>query len=365
MRTPRLLAALLLALTALVIGACGGSDDEGGSSSEDVNELLTQTFTGDKQMDSGKVSLAFTLEAQGEGAEELQGPVKVTLDGPFDASDKERCRSSRSRPPSRARGRASPRARRPPATRATSPSRAPTTWSPTRSSSSSRRTTSRRASRRGQNQGQSLATLGLDPRKWLIDPQNAGEAQVGDTDTIKITAGIDVNKLLEDANSALAAASALGAPRPADPREADRGAEAAGRRRDQGPEDRDLHRQGRQDPAAPGARSASRTAGSAGTISFDVSITDLNEPQDIPEPERAAVRPSCSTQLGALGPSAAVAAARAPAAVVELRLGRERGGAAARATSRPTPSASTKAGDDVRRPATARTCWRRSVGDLS
>ena len=89
MRTPRFLAALLLALTALVVGACGGDDEGGGSSSEDVNELLTQTFTGDKQMDSGKLALAFTLEAQGEGAEELQGPVKVTLDGPFDASDKD------------------------------------------------------------------------------------------------------------------------------------------------------------------------------------------------------------------------------------------------------------------------------------
>src|SRR5687767_14444983 len=76
LRTPRFLAVLLLALTALVLGACGGSDEEdgGGAASDDVNTLLEQTFTGEKQVDSGNLAVNFTLEAQGEGAEELQGP---------------------------------------------------------------------------------------------------------------------------------------------------------------------------------------------------------------------------------------------------------------------------------------------------
>ena len=57
---------------------------------------------------------------------------------------------------------------------------------------------------------QSLATLGIDPRRWLTDPKNEGEAKVGDTDTIKITGGVDVNKLLDDVNTALDKARSLG-----------------------------------------------------------------------------------------------------------------------------------------------------------
>ena len=43
----------------------------------------------------------------------------------------------------------------------------------------------------------------MDPRKWLTDPKNEGEAKVGDDDTIKITGGVDVAKLLDDVNTAL------------------------------------------------------------------------------------------------------------------------------------------------------------------
>ena len=69
----------------------------------------------------------------------------------------------------------------------------------------------REEAERQQGQQQSFATLGMDPRKWLVDPKTDGEAQVGDTDTVKITAGIDMNALLDDANKALESAAALGA----------------------------------------------------------------------------------------------------------------------------------------------------------
>ncbi len=50
----------------------------------------------------------------------------------------------------------------------------------------------------------------MDPRKWLTDPKNEGDAKVGDDDTIKITGGVDVAKLLDDVNNALGKASSLG-----------------------------------------------------------------------------------------------------------------------------------------------------------
>ena len=57
---------------------------------------------------------------------------------------------------------------------------------------------------------QSLASLGIDPRRWLTNAQNAGEAKVGDTDTIKITGDVDVPKLLDDVDGALEQVRRLG-----------------------------------------------------------------------------------------------------------------------------------------------------------
>ena len=58
---------------------------------------------------------------------------------------------------------------------------------------------------------QSLSSLGLDPQQWLTNPKNEGDAKVGDDDTIKITGGVDVNKLLDDVNTALSKVKQLGA----------------------------------------------------------------------------------------------------------------------------------------------------------
>ena len=51
------------------------------SSSTDVNELLTQTFTGSKQVESGNLDLSLKIEAQG-GESQLDGPVDRPPDGP-------------------------------------------------------------------------------------------------------------------------------------------------------------------------------------------------------------------------------------------------------------------------------------------
>src|SRR6185503_12409461 len=100
----------------------------------------------------------------------------------------------------------------------------------------------------------------------------------------KITAGIDVNKLLDDANTALAAASALGAsqgqqiPEKLTEEQKRQAVEAIKDPKIEiytGKDDKILRRVvfslGLEDE------------GSSGTIAFDVSITDLNEDQEIPE----------------------------------------------------------------------------------
>ena len=133
-----------------VVAACGGDDSSGGeeaSASTDVNELLKQTFTGAKKVESGNLDLTLKIEAEG-GDVAAPGPGQLSLEGPVPDAGRRQAAEVRAR--RRLRGRRPEhhaRARRRPATRATSPSRAPTTWSTTRSSSSSRPASSRRRSR--------------------------------------------------------------------------------------------------------------------------------------------------------------------------------------------------------------------------
>jgi hypothetical protein len=155
-----------------------------------------------------------------------------------------------------------------------------------------------------QRQGQSLATLGLDPREWLIDPQNAGAAKVGDTDTVKITAGIDVDKLLDDANKTLQSAAALGAtqgqqlPEKLTEEQKRQAVEAIKDPRIEiytGADDKIMRR------LLLTLGIVDKASDTSGTISFDIAITDLNEDQDISEPQNTQPFDKLLDQLGALG----------------------------------------------------------------
>ena len=155
-----------------------------------------------------------------------------------------------------------------------------------------------------QDQGTSFATLGIDPRKWLTDPKNAGEAKVGDTDTIKITGGVDVDKLLDDVNAALEKASLARrlrrtgrCPRSSPTQQQQQVADAVKDPKVEiytGKDDKILRRMvvntGIDAGRAPPAR-----------VMFDVALTDLNEDQDIAEPQDAKPFTELLGQLGGLG----------------------------------------------------------------
>ena len=214
--------------------------------------------------------------------------------------------------------------------------------STTRSSSSSR-PASRRPRRTARTRSQSFASLGMDPRKWLTDPKNEGEAKVGDDDTIKITGGVDVAKLLDDVNTALGKAVVARAPgRRPGAGEADRRAAPAGARRRQGPARGDLHRQGRPDPAPDGRqprrRGRRRAAPAAPSRSTSRSPTSTRTRTS---PSRRTPSRSTSCSASSAGSASAGGAAgsgsgsgvgrrrrgsgRGPREVLEVHRGRRRG----------------------------------------
>jgi len=301
---PALLLSLLAAL-ALALAACGGSDEGGGeevSSSTDVNELLTKTFTGAKKVDSGNLNLSMKIEAQG-GSSELQGPVNISLAGPFQAQD----------------GGALPKFKLEASIEGGGQNiKAGATSTGEKGFLSFQGTDYvvddqvfrqfkagyEEAQKQNSKQEQSFASLGMDPRKWLTDPKNEGDAKVGDDDTVKITGGVDVAKLLDDVNRALEKASSLGlggageVPEKLTEEQRQQVLEAVKDPRVEiytGKEDQILRRMvvnlGIDD-------AASKTSG---TIAFDVSITDLNEDQDIAEPADAKPFSELLGQFGGLG----------------------------------------------------------------
>src|SRR5215218_8006517 len=206
---PAVLLSLLLALV-FAVAACGGGSDDEASSSTDVNELLTQTFTGSKDVKSGNLDLALKVEAQG-GESQVQGPVSISLSGPFQAQDEGKLPKFKLEAAFEGAGQSIKAG-------ATSTgdkgflSFQGTDYVVEDQVFQQFKTGYEEAQKKGSEGGdaQSFASLGMDPRKWLTDPKNAGEAKVGDDDTIKITGGVDVAKLLDDVNNALGKASSLG-----------------------------------------------------------------------------------------------------------------------------------------------------------
>jgi hypothetical protein len=297
---PAVLLSLLLTV-ALVVAACGGSDEEA-SSSTDVNDLLKQTFTGSKEVKSGSLDLSLKIEASG-GESQLDGPVTIRLAGPFEAQDEGKLPKFKLEVAFEGAGQSIKAG-------ATSTgekgylSFQGTDYVVDDQVFRQFKASFEQAQKQGSGQQQSFASLGMDPRKWLTSPKNEGDAKVGDDDTIKITGGVDIAKLLDDVNNALGQASALGlqgagqVPEKLTDQQKRQVTEAVKDPRVEiytGKEDKILRRMvvnfGVDD----------KSSGTSGTVAFDVSITDLNDDQEITEPSDAKPFSDLLGQLGGLG----------------------------------------------------------------
>jgi hypothetical protein len=301
LRNAVLLSSLLA--TALVVAACGGSDSKSAvSPSTDVNELLTQTFTGSKKVKSGKLALSLKIESQG-GSSQLEGPVSITLSGPFQAQDGGKLPKFNLDAAFDGAGQSIKAG-------ATSTgdkgylSFQGTDYVVDNQVFQQFKAGFEQAQKQATDgkQAQSFASLGMDPRKWLTNPKNEGDAKVGDDDTIKITGGIDVAKLLDDVNAALEKASSLGlqgagqVPQKLTDAQRTQVTQAVKHPRVEiytGKDDTILRRMVVNFGLEDGATS--------GTVAFDIAITNLNEDQDIAEPADAKPFDQLLGQLGGLG----------------------------------------------------------------
>jgi hypothetical protein len=197
---PRLV--LLLLACALVLGACGSSDDES------VDALLKQTFASDKTVQSGELNVG--LDANIRGLQSLQGPVRLTLRGPFESAGKDELPrfdftlgiTSGGQTFTAGGISTGDKGYLKFAGQAFVVSDADFQQFKQGYLDAQKRSSSDKEG------APSLGALGINPRAWLTNPQKVGDGeQVGGTDTVHISAGIDVPRLLDDINRVLARAS--------------------------------------------------------------------------------------------------------------------------------------------------------------
>jgi hypothetical protein len=306
-RPRMLLLALVALLAAIVVAGCGGGD-KGASADEDasVDELLDKTFSGEKKVDSGKLDLALKLDVQG-GDSQVQGPISLRLTGPFATQGEGKL-------PKFAMDAAFDGAGQSLEAGLTSTAdKAFVNFQGTDYAVSDQvfeqfKAGYEQAQKQSADKGnqQSLATLGIDPRRWLTDAKNDGEAKVGDTDTIKITGGVDVEKLLDDVNTALDKARSLGVdgsdslPEKLTDKQKQEAADAI---KDlsveiyTGKDDTTLRRM-LVDMDVEADENGQKTSG---TLSLDFQLLDLNEDQSIEAPSNAKPFDELLGQLGGLG----------------------------------------------------------------
>ncbi len=303
----RSLQALLLALLAtlaLVVAACGGDDEA--SSDTDVDTLLADTFKGNKKVESGKLKLALNIDAK--GAEGVDGPITLQVSGPFQSEGKEKLPKFKIDFAFEGAGQSIKAGLTSTGTKGFVNFQG-TDYVVSDQVFKQFKSGYEQAQKQGtdKKQSQSLSSLGLDPREWLTNPKNEGDAKVGDDDTIKISGGVDVNKLLDDVNQALKKTRELGVsgtqqlPTQLTAEQRKQVTDAVKDPKVEiytGKEDKILRRM----VVSLGivAPEGSGSSGSA-DIKFDLSISDLNEDQKISEPSGAKPFDQLLSQLGGLG----------------------------------------------------------------
>jgi hypothetical protein len=303
----RVFALVLTVLALALVAGCGGGGDEA-STSTPVNQLLRDTFSGNKSVTSGKLSISLNIDAKGSTA--AQGPISVQISGPFESQGKGKLPKFAMTAALRGGGQDLSAGLTSTGDKAFVRFQG-TDYAVTDQVFQTFKKGYEQAQAQAQNgsgKTQSLASLGIDPQRWLTNPRNAGEAKVGDEDTIRITGGIDVPKLLDDVDTLLQKTRSLGGstaqnlPQQLTDKDKQQAAQAVQHPSVEiytGKDDKILRRMviatGLQAPQ--GSSSSVQSA----DVRLDVQLTDVNQGQDISAPSNAKPFDQLLSMLSGLG----------------------------------------------------------------
>lgn len=294
-RARAIVALLLAVLAALTLAACG-SDDKGGSGgsgdSADARTLLNDTFSGTKDVRSGRVALSLSLDAEGQQiALALSGPFENEGKGDYPKFDMAlEARLAREGDFS--------------AGLTSTSDRLYVTVEGSSYEIPAEYLDMAREQAGGGDRTDRLAVPDLDPQSWIDDPKVAGEENVGGADTYHITGTVNVSAFLDSIDRVLAEADRQGlsgvtggqVPRTisADDRaQIERAVRSAKVDVWTGKDDKTLRKITVDVAVEP-------RAGRAGSVTFELELADLNQPQTIEAPARVRPVDELLSGLGAL-----------------------------------------------------------------
>ncbi len=198
----------LVCLAALVVAGCGGESSS--KPSPEVTKLLGDTFGSNKPVTSGRLDVR--LAADTVGVAGLSGPLDLRFAGPFQSQGAGKTAKFDFDLALRRGG-------------STLHAGAVSTGDKgylklvgnayrldDKAFASLQKSGSQAAdSATKKNGGISLGKLGIDPRRWLTDAKQEGTEDVAGTPTIHVSSGIKVGPMLADVNRLLAKAGNVGA----------------------------------------------------------------------------------------------------------------------------------------------------------
>ena len=181
--------------------------------------VISETFSGKKEVNSGKLNMNVTANIEGTGAAAaLNEPVSLKLAGPFQSRGNDALPEVDLDLSVSGGGQTFTAGALTTGDEASSATRAPTTRCPTTSSgATSARSSATRAATRSSSNSFDFAQLGINPRDWIKDPKNEGTEEVGGAETIHISADVDVAAFVDDLDDVLGRAASLGVAEPAAP----------------------------------------------------------------------------------------------------------------------------------------------------
>jgi hypothetical protein len=285
----------LLGAVALVAG-CGGGG--GGGSAQDI---LKKTFGTNKAIHSGQLGLAVAVNLQ--GVKSLNGPVAFKLDGPFQSTGTGSIPKFQFTLGITASGQTFTAGATSTGDKAFL-SFLGNDYAVSGQQFATFRQGYLQAQANSAKQSRStLSSLGVNPLQWLTSPQTVGTDSAGGTTTTHIRAGIDVPKLLDDVQHLLAKAGSLGVSATRTVPSTITPAQRASIQRDVKSATVDVYA-GKDDQIL--RRLTVNVALTNGSISFDLTIANLNQTQAITAPTNAQPLSTLLNSLGAKSGSGAL-----------------------------------------------------------
>ena len=295
-----LLVLFALLVCAFGVASCGG--DDGGD--VDVAQVLRQTFGEDKDIKSGRLDVSLRLDAR--GLAQLRGPITARLSGPFASAGADTLPRFNFEAEANLAGQTLKAG----ATATGDAGFVSFQGQAYRMSDElfqQFKTGYAEEAKKseGDDQGVSFKSLGIDPQRWLRDPEYVDKAEVGGAETLHLRSGIDIPLLLEDVNRILGRAEQIQGQRARqlteeERRQIEESITDADLELWTGEEDKILRRINvRLEFEVPEARRERAQGLSGGVIAFDLGLGAINEEQTIEAP--ADSRPLDELIAGAQG----------------------------------------------------------------